>query len=129
MFRHARVLGIIVLMSACVDGIFQPKGARPYEPPPIYAQWWKEIEDCSERRGNMQAVTFLTVPDAVADDSVISFACPQRPDGCGGYWRPGLIYIATGLELYRPVVAHEMLHEVTASAAHGPAFDQCRLRR
>lgn len=128
MFRPAKAFAILLIGSCAIDAPFEPSPAYQYEPPPVYAEWWGEVESCSGRRGRLETVSFFSVPDAIDGDGESWFPCPQI-GRCGGYWKPGRIYVAQGLELYRPVVAHEMLHELIGSASHGLPFYACKLIR
>jgi len=57
-----------------------PTGAIAFFPPASYRTWWNEVEACSGRTGNFDAIVWYDVPDAsifrVGSDSNIE-----------GYWQ------------------------------------------
>lgn len=94
-----------------------PDGAIPLVPvPSTYAAWWKEIEQCSGRRGDFRAVTFFIYPDR---DHVIV-------DGIGRSawwnWKDSRIYVTKLSVAEAANVRYAMLRYLLPGAADEPAI-------
>jgi hypothetical protein len=103
-----------------------PPGAARFDPPPVYARWWAQVEACSGLRGDLAAYTWYAVPGAV----------PHRSGPVAGYADPWNRR-AVLADRYREDgagVRHEMLHlllgvafaEVEPARQHPPAYFQGR---
>jgi hypothetical protein len=116
-------LGLAALVLACEVPTVRADIER-VDPPPIYAQWWAEVEDCSGQRAPMARVEWYSV---LATGEYGAFEC-ELPQGCAGYWKsPHRIYVSDHDTLIRATVAHEMLHDLLQTGGHPPAFDRCGL--
>jgi len=103
---------------ACLDS-FAPAGAREFTPPDTYRTWWAEIKACAQLSGDLSRIQWYEVPGSTYD-------CPTRPGGCAGWWRPPhSIYLAQAWLDYRPIVEHEMLHDLLQRSDHPPVFQTC----
>jgi hypothetical protein len=103
-----------------------PPGAARFDPPPVYARWWAQVEACSGLRGDLAAYTWYAVPGAV----------PHRSGPVAGYADPWNRR-AVLADRYREDgagVRHEMLHlllgvafaDVEPARQHPPAYFQGR---
>ncbi|MFN0179479.1 MAG: hypothetical protein ACKVZ0_11830 [Gemmatimonadales bacterium] len=111
---RTRRLAICLAILGCG---FEPEGAVPFDPPPLYREWWSATESCSGRRGAFDEVTWAYVPGR-------AFACPSG--ACVGRWEPGSrVYVAQAYQDHELVVRHEMLHALIGRAGHpDPPFGQ-----
>lgn len=93
-----------------------PAGATRFDPPAVFAQWWRETEACSELQREFADVTWY----AVSDDQRIVVGGRTYD----AYWwaRPSRIVVRAGVLYDGPLVRHEMLHALTGSGTHGNAF-------
>lgn len=110
-----RILKVAICLSSLAGCGFEPEGAVPYDPPPIYQQWWRETEACSGRRGSLQSIDWAYIPG-------YAFSCPSGR--CVGRWEPSSrIYVAEAYRRDELVVRHEMLHALLGRAGHpNPPF-------
>src|SRR5262245_37234168 len=82
-----RSLGICALLSilACSSSLEPtelPAGAQPFEPEPIFREWWRQMEECSAITGDYDAIHWYFVP---GEDP---FIAPPLDREVIGYWDP-----------------------------------------
>src|SRR5690606_8254620 len=83
-----------------------PPGAVPLDPLPVYAEWWKEVQDRSGIWRDVGHVRWFLVPGGL-------FWSERDLALSSGRWIPdGRIFIAEGWEGDPRTVKHEMLHEI-----------------
>lgn len=108
-----------VLTTTCVHRPVPVYDALPFQPPAVYAEWWRDIERCSGRAGDFEAVRWFVIPGifVVFDGRLYD-----------GYWfRDGRIVLAEEWTAEPDVVRHEMLHSIVARPGHGEEFrEHCR---
>lgn len=109
-----QTLPLLLLITAChAADAFTPPGASVFTPPAQYRVWWSEVEACSGRTGDFDAVTWLRVdPPALLQDQD---GTPVR-----GLWiAPGNRIAIHADYLERPLVPkHEMLHALLRVPGH-----------
>lgn len=116
-----------LLMASCILPL-APYAER-YEPPAMFAEWWHEMEHCSGRSADLARVIWYVSPTLEV----------RNAPAWGAWQHPHLIYLASevvshtdGRPPWQPwaqaVVKHEMLHDLTGTTSHGPAFDRCGVR-
>jgi len=91
-----------------------PGGAVPLSPPPAsYRTWWQEVEACSGRIGNFEAISWYYVPN------VGVFTAGTNPN-VDGYWQPYHHSITlAGFKVNDAyLVRHEELHAILQTADH-----------
>lgn len=114
-----RILVLLFVLFACRPTVV----ALPLKPvPPVYAQWWLEVENCSHLHGVFKRLRWYVLPGE-------SFACSVVPFGsCLGLWWRHRIVLAHA-RLQDPVtVKHEMLHDliIGGDVLHAsPLFHEC----
>lgn len=103
---------------ACSDLNFEPVNGRLFDPPPIYADWWAQVEDCTSTEAPFERVIWYQAEKIIDRESGTSH---------GGAWvRPHNIFIRSGSLGNRRVVAHEMVHDLLQTRDHSdPIFDRC----
>ena len=117
MLRRLRWVPLVLLLG-CLDS-FAPAGAVPLTPPAAYRVWWTEIERCAGLWGDFDRVEWYEVPGS-------TYTCPAHEGRCDGWWRsPHTIYVAQSQLYDRPLVEHEMLHDLLQSGDHPPVFQAC----
>lgn len=81
-------------------------------PPPAYARWWQELEECTGLTGDFSTVAW----EVVAGDVI-----PRKEqDVAGVYWRNRrLIQLAESWVTHSGIVKHEMLHALSPVQGHG----------
>lgn len=94
----------LLLLAACsslgVEAAIQ--GKRPFDPPPIYVDWWAATEACSGREGDFEAIDwFLAI--GIDADGVVARARWSPPHE---------IILVEGHEDDEKTVRHEMLHDL-----------------
>ena len=117
----ARVAATLVLFTACIDPFAPPMGTHRFDPPTLYRDYWRAVEDCSALRGDFERVRWYAVPEA-------PFPCPVGSGYCHALWRePHDIF----LERTAPylIVGHEMLHDLLRRGDHPDVFRTCGLVR
>lgn len=100
-----------------------PSGAVAIDPVPSqYRTWWQEMEVCSGRTGDFDAISWYYVPNALV------FRVGSNPN-VKGYWQPYHRSITlAGLNMYDDyLVRHEALHAILRTADHPPLYfvDKC----
>src|SRR6266850_6186123 len=108
-----------VLFVASLDPLEPPPGAYRFQPPTVYQQYWRTVEDCAQLRGDFTRIHWYAVPDT-------SFRCATRQGQCGGRWvHPHDIYVVESAPYV--LIAHEMLHDLLQRGDHPPVFETCGL--
>lgn len=94
-----------------------PVGAVPLDPPPIYRSWWQEVEACSGRSSNFDAISWYYVPN------VGVFSVDSDPN-VDGYWQPYHHSITlAGFKVNDALlVRHEELHAILQTMDHPPEY-------
>lgn len=109
----------LLLLTACRNP-FVPSGAELFNPPPVYADLWQQVEACSGTTGDWHRITWFAVATEQFD----------TPEGWAmGRWQPAhTIYLSdAGQRTYR-TIKHEMLHDLLQTGGHPAAFDDCGVR-
>lgn len=96
-------------------------GYEPLNPPPVFARWYAEAEECAGTSGRFQSVRWFTA-DAI-----------HLSDGNGDWTAYGGMYVRdTGIIIRRDLVGsrgavrHESVHHVLGETGHEhPAFERC----
>lgn len=105
----ALVLVCVGLLTACENPVMA--GVEPFDPPPIYREWYAELEKCSGLRGDYDALRFYTA------ESIVAGGKPK-----GGYWRPPdtitLQNNAVASVFAWFIVKHEMMHDLLQDGSH-----------
>jgi len=115
--RVTPALAWILLVAACSTPTAPewPAGAILFDPPPVYAQWWKAVEECSGRGGRFERVQWYVVEGSSFNGNQV-----------GLWWRDGhRIAVADWHIETQRVVQHEMLHDLIGAPGHGPPFADC----
>jgi hypothetical protein len=110
--RLVGAVGALIALSGCG---FDPVGDIPWDPPPVYREWWEKTQACSGLRGNFERVRWSVIEGA-------SFACSSGQ--CAGHWRSDHhIILASEWAMDEMVVRHEMLHDMIGRPGHpAPPF-------
>jgi len=75
---------------------------EPFQPLPIYAEWWSATESCSGRTGDLLEIDWYTA-SSITSDALIA----------RGVWTPPHeITLVRGYEENEITVRHEMLHDL-----------------
>lgn len=90
-----------------------PAGAIPLNAPTNYRTWWQEVEACSGRTGNFDAISWYFIPN------VGVFTVGSNPN-LTGYWQPYHHSITlAGFKVNVPdLVRHEELHAILRTVDH-----------
>jgi len=105
-------------LLGCLD-TFAPAGAIEFEPPAAFRTWWAAIENCAGISGDFARVEWYEVPGP-------DYPCPAYEGRCDGWWQPPhVIYLASQWRYDRPLVEHEMLHDLLQRGDHPPVFQAC----
>lgn len=107
-----------LLLAACLASPFAPAGARRVTAaPPVYADWWRQMEACARITAPLHRVEWY----AVAGEE---FATPDGPRW--GWWEPPhTVYLAEAHWWDERLVEHEMLHDLLQTGAHPVVFQTC----
>ncbi len=86
-------------------------GSERFVPPAVYARWWKMVESCSGRFGNLGGVQWYRVPGSqfTLDGQLVE-----------GYWNRSANRVVLAEESieHGPMVRHEMLHVLLQAGGH-----------
>jgi hypothetical protein len=104
----------LVFAAACsapTDSL--PSGAVPFAPPAIYATWWAEVEQCSGKTGDFEAISWYYVPGQG------DFTVGSNPDVVG-VWQAFNHSITLSQSVWEnaEVVRHEELHAILQRGDH-----------
>lgn len=117
--RSWPALACALLVAACAERLEPaplPPDAAPFGPPPLYREWWAQVEACAGRSAAFQRVRWFVVPDGHA-----LVANGQRDDGI---WieRYRYIVLAEAWVNDGRLVRHEMLHDLLSRVDHPPEY-------
>jgi hypothetical protein len=93
--------------------------ARPVVRPDSAIAWWKALEGCAGRTGDLAAVKWLTVP---------GYSVVIGGEGFDGYWLKDLNAVVFGEEQFAAanrrgfIIRHELLHALLQTGAHPTEF-------
>ncbi len=120
------------LAAGCEVTTAPPANAMEVVALTSYPSWWHDVEQCSGLTGDLDLVTWYTVPA----DSDGGFWCQDGPDQtCAGEWvAPHAIFLAGPSKGYPAgyasdewTVKHEMLHDLVGRPGHPAVFGACQL--
>lgn len=80
-----------------------PSSARRFEPPAVYARWWRTVERCSGLTGDLAAVQWYMVPGAADRERGGVFTATYQPRG-------HRVLVADSFHLSGDMVRTVMLH-------------------
>lgn len=110
---------LILGAAACEVNPFAPVGnVERFTPPPEYRTWYAEMEACTGRRGNYDAVVWWLVD---------SLTTPVGWHNIAATWTaPHTVRIRRGYKGNDWVVRHEMLHDILQTVDQpSPPFGVC----
>jgi hypothetical protein len=90
-----------------------PDDAVSFIPPPVYAQWWAMVEECSGLQGSLENIQWFAAPGELRD--------PSNPaDLLEGYWSAASnrIVLTSNDTVDGSIVRHEMLHALVRAKGH-----------
>ncbi|MHB0949732.1 MAG: hypothetical protein ACYC3Q_10030 [Gemmatimonadaceae bacterium] len=106
---------LLIGLAACELPTAVPRGARPFEPPAVYRQWWALTERCSGLRGDFDAVQWYEIPET-------SFGTTSEGERVDALWTgAGNRIVLTAAPDGRregDLVRHEMLHALMRAGGH-----------
>lgn len=115
-------LCVLVVMSGCLDpllGLPPVPEAQALVPAAEYQQWYREMEQCSGRRGEYDRIVWYTVPDGKLGEQIMArWDAPHTIQ---------LTEFVVRVTLAR-TIKHEMLHDLLQSGEHPQVFDTCEVR-
>ncbi len=116
---------IALLLLACSNPVVPADlEMSVWEPLPVYAVWWAEVEECAGIKAPMDRVEWLTTPATLEYDA---FECVW-PTGCCGVWlEPHTFLLSEAYVENWDCVAHEMLHAIRGRGGHPDVFYRCEL--
>jgi len=119
------VLLAAAAVVACGEPTVPANDIRAYDALPIYTTWWDQVKVCADRAGDLARISWFAVKPATDSATAFWAGPPTAPVLVSGEWiAPHRIYVldtaaalvsfgqADGYISYRPVVAHEMLHDL-----------------
>lgn len=112
-----RALVLVLVLSSCTTNIIQVVDAVPFDPPPVYGEWYAQTAVCVGELGDFSQVKWFVVPHYM----------PLGDRDRAGRWvAPHRIYVARD-ELGREwVIRHESLHDLLQDGSHPtPPFTIC----
>ena len=114
-------LGAVTLSVACGDSFTATiEDRRPFDPPPVYADWWGLTEACSGRAGDLPRIHWYLASSIVADGKLAR-----------ARWSPPHDIVAVqGNQTEERLIRHEMLHDLLGGdpGHEGEVWDVCDLR-
>lgn len=113
----AVALCLISSTAGCGGFPLEADYVEPFAPPPVYLQWWGELERCARSQGDFTEIRWY-VGESVRLDG----------EDLYGFWSaPRTIVLERFYTTSGPVVKHEMLHHLTrGEMRHShPAFRIC----
>lgn len=130
------LLIVLTVLVACataprVGGLrgpdFLPDKALPIKPtPPLYRQWWKDVEGCAGARKPVHRARFFFIAAPDGD----GFRHPWFTDPLDGLAFPPRQWMAVAsyAVLDSMTVRHEMLHLIASEGYHNPDLYQRRCK-
>lgn len=97
----------LLVSSACATFKTVPAAPSHLDAPPIYAEWYHQLEQCSGLKGDYKALDFYAAGSSFHNGHHFN-----------GYWELGSIVIMPAKLNDRATVMHEMMHDLTKSTAH-----------
>ena len=90
-----------------------PGDAEQFVPPPVYAQWWAMVEECSGLQGSLENVQWFAVPEQLWNPA-------NTTEPVAGYWSlaSNRIVLNSNDTVNGGVVRHEMLHALLRGQGH-----------
>ena len=117
----AFVIMATAFLCGCLDPFAVPLGTERFEPPGLYSEYWRAVEQCSGLRGQFDRIRWYAVPTT-------PFTCPTTAGSCYGLWRePHDIFVERTAPYL--IVGHEILHDLLQRGDHPPVFRACGLIR
>jgi hypothetical protein len=97
------LLGTVVgVAGGCQAYSLSVTNKEPFQPLPIYGEWWAATEVCSGRTGDLTRIEWFTAT-SITGDAVVA----------RGVWTPPhQIILVRGYEESELTVRHEMLHDL-----------------
>lgn len=120
------VATLCLTLVACSDTLVPlplPEGAQEFRPELVYRGWWQEMEICSARSADFDAVRWYIIPGE------IPFRVPTHDYPVLGYWDEAAnrIVLLSFLPARRaPYIRHEMLHAILRRVDHPAEFFERR---
>jgi hypothetical protein len=127
------VIALVGVAAVACESPTSPARGWPLTPPPVFSEWWQNVEQCSGVTGDVGRINWYVVP---CQEGETGFRCEVTPDGlCAGQWRaPHLIELAGPNRIFPHgyvddewTVKHEMLHDLLGTVDHPKAFGDCHL--
>lgn len=114
---------LTILATGC-DGVTEPEfpaRASAFVPPPVFAVWWKVVEQCAGRTGRFEDVSWFTVRNR--GDVTID----NRPVDGAWFSSGNRIVLVSALASDDRLVRHEMLHALLQTGDHPREYfeDRC----
>lgn len=103
--RRLAIMALALALAACdlTGPDFERADVTPLDPPPVYATWYAEVEDCLGQRGDLGAIRWFTATKLYLDGE------PR-----GGVLRfPDEVTMRADHVTHVGAVKHEMIHHVT----------------
>ncbi len=121
----ALTVALLPLLFACAassEPSALPPDAVSFEPEPLFAEWWAQMEGCSGQTGDYTSIHWYVVPGEEP------FIAPPLGKTVIGYWDPddNRIVLLQYVPSRSALVRHEMLHALIRRGDHPPAFFQDR---
>ncbi len=120
-----RRLGVIALtlLPGCQDAVAPyPRGAVVFTPPSEYRTWWRQVETCSGKTKDFDAVTWYQIPGQYNFELEGGFLVE-------GVYNPARnsITLAGELRTDAKLVRHEQLHAIIVETGHPKEYftDRC----
>jgi hypothetical protein len=117
--KTALVIGLAALSAGCEGYTLSVANKEPFQPLPIYAEWWAATESCSGLTGDLSRIEWFTALSIQADAVIAR-----------GVWTPPhQVILVRGYEESEITVRHEMLHDLLdGDSEHvSPQWDACGL--
>ena len=100
--RIAFIFATAVVSVGCEGYTLSVTNKEPFQPLPIYTEWWAANESCSSRTADLTRIEWYTATSIVGDDIVAR-----------GVWTPPhQIILVRGYEEDEVTVRHEMMHDL-----------------
>lgn len=103
---------VALLLVACDSPVMVKE--QPFDPPPLYREWYTKLEACSGINGDFDAIRFFSA------ESIMEGGKHRY-----GYWTPRH-KITLQDNMTEPVfgwlIKHEMMHDLIQSGSHPPKY-------
>jgi hypothetical protein len=106
-------------LAACGGYTTTVTDRQPFEPLPVYAEWWVATEACSGRSGDFARITWYTASSITGDQAIAR----------GAWSPPHDIIIVRSYQDDELTVRHEMLHDLLDGDSNheSPLWETCDL--